>query len=312
MQAQQSTMTEAEFSTSPGGSALLDRLRKQAAAQREDLDAAKGIDPSTYRVLAEAAGGIEARLGELGVGEAERECVSSQRRLLEDVQRQIEGASGEALPPPNSAVYAAAIDVTEWRAILDSLAGAGAVWRAAIADHARDLSGSARRGRDDRLALGLAALCKRSGLRLTPAANDATDFSVDLAGWHAGFAFGADAGEASAALVAAKRVGMVVVEAGPSIPAHPGGLVRGANDGAVLTALGERLGAWLADQQEAIVDRVNTDYAFAAVAHATLAGLNVASGRVLFAECWRTCNLCDASDPRIDRLRRFNEAIGRG
>ncbi|MEM7623236.1 MAG: hypothetical protein AAF235_08525, partial [Planctomycetota bacterium] len=261
--------------------------------------------------LAETARGIEASLTRLGVDEQGRECVASHRRLLEDVERQLSGDGDDALPPPNSAVYAGAIDITEWQSILAAFAGASEVWRNAIANHARDLSGTAQRARSDRLALGLAALCRSAGLRLTPAANDAAEYSVDLAGWHAGFSFAPTPSEASAALAASHRVGMIVVEAGASIPAHASGLVRGADDRSVLTALGERLNAWLTEEQPRLAEQVDPDYAFAAVAHATLAGLNVASGRVLFAECWRTCNLCSASDPRIDKLRRFNTAIAR-
>ncbi|MAY74556.1 MAG: hypothetical protein CMJ31_07605 [Phycisphaerae bacterium] len=289
---------------------LRDRLRAQAEAQRAAFAATPGLSADTYQKLADRAEALESALRAAGLSDDDLAPIADHRRTLRDVTRQLDGSASSSVPPPNSAVYAAAIEVTELTAIARSLKDASPVWREAIASHVR-AGGSPGA---ERLALSLAAVLRGSSVKLNlDAAAPVTAFTIDLGGWAASFAFGSigvdDASALSTSLQTDGRTGMVVMDAGAAVTRAEGGMIRAADDRTLITAVGQRLENLLVEKQPALAAAVNTDHAFAAVAHATIAGLNVASSRLVFCECWRVVNLCDLDDPRIPRVKRFIGAI---
>jgi len=301
----------------PTPSALEARLRREAERALKEFGADGRVESSTYGVLAERAAALEARLAELGAAPDELAAVAAQRRTLEGVDRQRSGADASPAPP-KSAVYGAAVNVTELESMTASLALAGDAWRRALLDHLRSIMRGDPDAARDRLALSLAALLRRARLRPVLAVEGPRSAELDVGGWRVALAFGVcgdDTGSSARWLsedfARRGRVGLIALECGGAIEPPAGGIVRGADDRAVMTALGERLGAFLLDRQPAIAEAVSPDHAFGVIAHATLAGLNVASGRLIFAECWRIANLCDLDDPRVEHLQRLMRAIER-
>lgn len=295
----------------PAASPLRDRLRRQAEAHRAELAALPGLSALTYRALADRAAALETLLSRKVGPLASLEPIALHRRTLADVQRQLEHAPADAVPPPNSAVYAAAVEITELHAIAAALDDAPPAWHAALAAHLNHMHAGDPVAADERLALALAALLRRAGLQPTLESPDPRSLTIALDRWPVAFAFGDidHAAEASQALRHRGRVGVLVLDAAAAVAAVPASPQRFGDDAPLIAALGQRLETLLVDRQPALAAAADPDHAFAAIAHATLSGLNVVSRRLVFAECIRITNLCPMTDPRIDKLERLMRAI---
>jgi hypothetical protein len=104
------------------------------------------------------------------------------------------------------------------------------------------------------------------------------------------------------------RPGLIVLEAGALMDWTP---LRVADDETAVGVMNERLDAFMVGVRDSVVEAVGTDHAFGLVVHATLPATNAASRRLLFAECLRAVNLCDADDPRIAGFRTFIDALAK-
>lgn len=301
------------MTTSGDASGLQRRLRAEAERARAELAATTGLGRSTYDRLVTQADEIIATLGGSGLPETALDPVRARRRVLRSIVRLIDDPKAQEVAPSNTEAYAAAIDIAELARVVGTLGRAGPRWRAALANA---LTADAE-GRDDagawRLTLAFAALCRRGRLEVAPEpTGEACAVEIDRwevrcpsivptdAGWPA---------SARDAIARAGRPAIIVLEAGPLLPTAQA--VRVAEDATALSVAGNRVDAFLAQHRDAWADAIGTDLAFALVARATVPAVNVASGRVVLAECFRCVNLCSVDDPRAPRLRRFMDAIAR-
>ncbi len=294
-------------------SGLQQRLKAEAERARAELAATAGLGRSTYDRLVTQADEITAKLSHSGFPESSLDPIRARRRVLKSVVRLIDDPKAQEIAPSNTEAYAAAIDIAELARVVATLANAGTRWRAALAEA---LAADAE-GRDDaghwRLTLAFGALCRRGRLEVAPEPGGAA-CTIELDRWEVRCPSIVPTGTgwptaARSVIERAARPTIVVLEAGPLLPtAHA---VRVADDQTALSVAGNRVDAFLAEHRDAWADAIGTELAFALVARATVPAVNVASGRVVLAECFRCVNLCSVDDPRAMRLRRFMDAIAK-
>lgn len=295
-------------------SAIERNLRAAALRARKEVASAKGISAATFGVLAERAASLEADLGRLGAPEQAIAVVADHRRLLRDVQKQLDQPGSGGVPPTNDSIYAAAIEITETEGMIAGLRGASAAWLDAAFRH---LAGDEDERATRRIELLWASLCRRAQLRPTATPAPSTiPMTLDQDGWRVGCAFAVAVDPAAAVRTAsdtlrkAAQPGLVILEVGGIVPVAPGGL-RVADDESALKAMAERLDAFIVDHHDAMADAADPDFAFGVAVHATMTAINAASGRMLFANHFRLANLCAPDDPRMPRLKRTMDAIAK-
>ena len=88
-----------------------------------------------------------------------------------------------------------------------------------------------------------------------------------------------------------------------------------AEDRVAINAMNERLESFMLSVRERVIETaartISTDQAFGLVVHATMAATNAASRRLLFAECFRAVNLCDAEGPQAEGFQGIAQAMQR-
>ncbi len=293
-------------------SPLARALAAQAEAQFDDLNRARGVDASTFAALARRAGELLETLESWGYSEQTREPLAAHRAALHAVAVLLEDPGARAIPPSNDRIFAAVLDVTELTPIVRTLGGNPA-GRDAIRRHLDETDPA--RARADRLALSFAGVCKRGGLDITPPGTPGDPVGIRLDRWRLSAVpaiplAASDVLDAVRAahdtLRALKRPGLILLEAGPSLPFKPATV---ADDRVAIALMNERLEAFMLEQRAPILDAIGDDHAFGLVVHATLPATNAVSKRLLFAECFRAVNLCDADDPRAEGFREIAEAM---
>lgn len=281
---------------------LARRLRAQAEAARADLGKAAGLSRETFDGLLVRADALIARIERAGGTPAHTEPVRARRRIIAAVTTLLSDPAAAAPPPSNAEIYAAALDITELAAIAE------AVPAAPLLEHMTSLAEGHPGAAAERLRLGFAALCKRAKLSLDADRLDLRGWPVAItaeAGHHASLVEAARA--ASDALASRRMPGLLLVEVGSVLPPAPP--IRVASDADGIAAAADRVDRLLLETHADVVHAVDTDHAFALVAHATLPATNAASGRVLFADLFRAISLIDERDPRGDKLHAFMSAI---
>lgn len=296
----------------PAPPPLARALARQADAQIGELAKARGLGSDTFATLQHKAEALLDRLGSPDAPPPGLERIADHRGVLRAVARLLDDPTADEIPPSNDAVYAAVLDVTE----LDSIAAALARTPPArlLAHLLADDPDTARR---DRLALVFAAVCKRGGLPVEIDPEPGAPVGLTLDRWPiaaaAAVPLSADtldraSADAGAALRDTGRPGLIVLEAGMLLEWMP---VNVADDVTAVAVMNERLDAFMIDARDRVADAAGTEHAFGLVVHATLPATNAASRRMLFAECLRAVNLCDADDPRINGYQSFIAALTR-
>lgn len=298
----------------PDISPLARSLASQAEAQFTDLSKARGLDGSTFEALVGRADALNDILRSWGLTDQARETVTSHRAVLHAVAALLNDPHAKVIAPSNDRIYAAVLDITELSPIVRTL-GSTQSGREAVRRHLEEPDAAAAHA--DRLALSFAAICKRGGLSITPPAAPGAAFGIDIDGWRiaAAPAVPLTASELTASLLralaelrACKRPGLVLLEAGPLLDFKP---IRVAEDAVATGLMNERLEAFMLSTRPAVLEAIGDDHAFGLVVHATLPATNAVSNRMLFAECFRAVNLCDADDPRADGFRTIVDAMTR-
>ncbi len=300
--------------TTDAPSPLARALAAQSAAQLGDLSRARGVDASTFASLADRARGLADTIGAWDGTADSADPFRAHAAVLGDVARLIEDPKASAIPHSNDRIYSAVLDITELDPIVRTL-GATESGRAAVRRHLG--TADAAIARADRLVLAFAGVCKRGGIGITLPEIPGSTAGLEIDGWRAACAPAAplaDAGfepsirDAETALRARKRPGLIILEAGPLLDWDP---IRVAEDRVAIGVMHDRLDAFMVRGRDRVLDCIGDDQAFGLVVHATLPATNAASKRMLFAECFRAVNLCEADDPRADGFRTLAEAMGR-
>ncbi|HHN78352.1 MAG TPA: hypothetical protein ENK11_06750 [Phycisphaerales bacterium] len=288
-------------------------LAAQADAQINELARARGLGRDTFDTLVHKATGLLEFAGDDATGTAD--IIRDHRGVLRAVARLIDDPAADEIPPSNDEVYAAVLDITELDSITSALGRVGSdrLLRHLIGD---DPAGDRR----DRLGLSFAAVCARAGLpvEIDPGpSGEAGVVGVTLDRWPIAAAAAVplapgelevESRRAGEALRRSGRPGLIVLEAGMLLDWSP---INVADDATAVAIMNERLDALMIGVRDRVADAAGTDHAFGLVLHATLPALNAASRRMLFAECLRAVNLCDADDPRIHGFQTFITALGK-
>ncbi len=285
-------------------------LAAQADAQINELARARGLGRDTFDTLEHKAADLLGFADSAGPDAAE--VIRDHRGVLRAVARLIDDPAASEIPPSNDAVYAAVLDITELDSIVSAL---GRIGPDRLLKHltGRDPADDRR----DRLTLAFAAVCARAGLpvEIGPEPGDAAGVTLDR--WPIAAAaavplalddLGHESAHAGDTLRRSGRPGLIVLEAGMLLEWSP---INVADDATAVAVMNERLDAFMIDVRDRVADAAGTDHAFGLVVHATLPALNAASRRMLFAECLRAVNLCDADDPRINGFRAFLAALSK-
>lgn len=296
-------------------SPLARALAGQAQAQVSDLTKARGLGGDTFARL---AGRADELVEMLSNADADAEIVGAirdRRAILRAVARLLEDPNASEIPPSNDAVYTAVLDITELHAVLAALRPRNAQAVRRILAHL--LLDDADLARRDRLAIGFASVCRRAGLATTPSPEPGGVLMIDLDRWPIAAASAVplddarlepEAVQAESALRAAGRPGLILLEAGALLDWSP---INVADDETAVGVMNERLDTFMIDHRDRVAEATGAVHAFGLVVHATLPATNAASRRLLFAECLRAVNLCDADDPRIAGFQSFITALAR-
>ena len=293
-------------------SPLARALAAQSAAHLGDLERARGVDGSTFKSLGERAARIADTVSAWDPSGTVAGPIRAHAATLDAVARLLDDPGAGVIAPSNDRIYAAVLDITELDPIVRTL-GETDTGRAAIRRHLETTDPAT--GHADRLMLAFGEVCKRGGLSVTLPATPGETAGLEIAGWRCACApavplaevgFDQAVSAADAALRARKRPGLIVLEAGPLLPRDP---ITVAEDRVAIGVMNDRLDAFMRTARGRVLDAVGDDQAFGLVVHATLPATNAASKRLLFAECFRAVNLCDASDPRAEGFRDIAEAM---
>jgi hypothetical protein len=294
-------------------SPLARALARQSAEQLSDLIRARGLGAETFERLARRADELVDDLGESEADPALIDLLRERRGVLRAVARLIADPAAPVVPPSNHEVYGAVLDITELHAIVSTLRPGAGIDRL-LAHVTCEDPDAARR---DRLLLAFGAVCRRGGLAVRPGPEAGSALELEIDRWPIAAAAAVPlremelpdaAAEAEAALRGAGRPGLIVLEAGALLDWKP---IRVADDHTAIAVMNERLDAFMIDRRDAIADATGTAHAFGLVVHATLPATNAASNRLMFAECLRAVNLCDAGDARIAGFQAFIHALSR-
>lgn len=301
-----------------GASPLGKALAAQSEAQFSDLARARGLAGETFAALAERAARLLDRCADATNRDA-LDALRATRATLSAVARLLDNPKADEIPPTNNAIYAATLDITELEPIVAGLRPAVSTDR--ILAHLTPDDPAA--GRRDRLALATAAVCARAGLHPRVPSEPGSPVTLEHNRWTFAAAptVPLDAAELPASIAAAERAlrdagkpGLIILEAGALLEADP---LRVADDTTALSVMNERLDSFMLGVRDGVIGALDgTDShkqpnAFGLVVHATMPATNVASRRLLFAECVRAVNLCDTSDSRIHGFQAFADALAR-
>lgn len=294
-------------------SPLARALARQSADQLSDLARARGLGAETFDRLARRADELVDDLGENEADPALIDLLRARRGVLRAVARLIADPAAPEIPPSNHEVYGAVLDITELHAIVSTLRPGAEIDRLLSHLDCEDADAARR----DRLLLAFGAVCRRGGLTVRPGAATGSVLEMEIDRWPVAAAGAVPLREedlidaalrAEAALRGAGRPGLIVLEAGALLDWKP---IRVADDHTAIAVMNERLDAFMIDRRDAIADATGAAHAFGLVVHATLPATNAASNRLLFAECLRAVNLCDAGDARIAGFQSFINALAR-
>jgi len=293
-------------------SPLARALAAQSAAQFDDLAKARGLDASTFAVLAERAESLDAELAAWGADDSARAGVRAHLAALRAVTTLLENPASPAIPPSNDLIYSAVLDITELTPIVRTL-GSSNAGREAVCRHLSEPNPTLTRA--DRLALSFASICKRGGLDVTPPDSPGEPASIKIDRWRIAAvpAVPSSSTDLSSSLMRTaevlkdrKRPGLILLEAGPLLDWEP---ITVAEDQTATTIMNERLDAFMLKARETTIETIGTEHAFGLIVHATLPATNAVSRRLLFAECLRAVNLCDTQDPRAEGFRSIAHAM---
>lgn len=296
-------------------SPLARALAQQAKAQVSDLTKARGLGGDTFARLARRADELVETLSNADADTEIVDAIRARRAILRAVARLLEDPAANEIPPSNDAVYTAVLDVTELHAVLTSLRPRDAIAVRRILAHL--LLDDADLARRDRLAIGFAAVCRRAGLTTRPPPETGGALLIELDRWPIAAASAVpldesrlepEAALAEASLRAVGRPGLILLEVGALLDPSP---INVADDETAVGVMNERLDAYMIDIRDRVADATGAVHAFGLVVHATLPATNAASRRLLFAECLRAVNLCDADDARIAGFQSFINALSR-
>lgn len=289
-------------------------LRRQLTAQADRLRAEylrEGFTRDDYHHLIERADQTIAEAGALGIDAPALAPLRESRAVLFSVLKLLSDPSAQAVAPSNNQVYREALKIARLARLTGQLKGAPRAWRDQLAALLGEMSGQDDQAARRLVLLEFATLCRASGIHVEPAGTLGAEIEFDewtlaacpaIAEKSAGVA--AAAKEACSGLVAMKRPGIVVIDAGAAMPDAPS-LRRVANDRTAEIEMQRHVDQFIIDYHEEMVEAVDTQFAFAAVVGAVLHSVNVSTRRVNFAACYRMVNLCDPEDARAPRLRRF-------
>lgn len=302
-----------ENNRTEGPTPLARALARQADAQIGDLAKARGLGGDTFAELESRATELLERAA--SADQAAQELIRDHRGVLRSVARLLADPAASEIPPSNDAVYAAVLDVTELHAIFGTLGAHEGLPAGRLLAHL--ITADADAASRDRLSVAFAAVCKRAGLpvHLPPEPGGVVEITLDR--WPIAAATAVpikndQIGPASAAaeqrLRESGRPGLIVLEAGALLDWSP---INVADDETAIGVMNERLDAFMIDTRDDVADATGAEHAFGLVVHATLPATNAASRRLLFAECLRAVNLCDADDPRINGFQSFITALAR-
>lgn len=299
-------------------------LRRHLSAQADRLRAEylrRGFTRDDYHHLVERAEATIAAATEMGIPSGGLAALRDSRNVLGSVLRLLGDPAAETVAPSNAQVYEAALMIARLSRLTGQMKGAPKAWKDQLGLLLSELDAGSDDGAMRLVMLEFAAICRDAGVRIEPVATGGVSMGAEIGldewTFAAACALADGAGtmckaaaEGCAALKQMKRPGIVVIDAGSAMPDAPT-LRRVGNDQTGELEMQRHVDQFIIDQHGAMVEAVDTQFAFAAAVGAVLQTVNVSAGRVNFAACYRVVNLCDPDDARAPRLRRFMERFSR-
>lgn len=276
-----------------------------------------GFTRDDYKRLAERADEAMDSARGLGVPVESMGVLRCDRAVLGSVLALLNDPAAEEVAPTNDQVYQSALRVARLSRLTGQFRSAPEAWKKQVGALFGELENEKAEAARRLVLLEFAGLCRDAGLRIEP--SGALGAEIELDDWTMAAAPaladgpGSIAGAAQVgceALVAMKRPGIVVIDAGSALPDAPS-LRRVGNDQTGEIEMQRHVDQFIIDHHDEMAGAVDTRFAFAAVIGAVLQTVNVSAGRLNFAGCYRVVNLCEPTDVRMPRLRRFMDRISR-
>ncbi|RMH13626.1 MAG: hypothetical protein D6695_03485 [Planctomycetota bacterium] len=293
-------------------------LRQQLSARAEQLRKEylrRGFSRDDYQRLVDRAEAVVRTAAGLKIDDADLQPIRDCRSVLVSVVKLLTDPKSETIPPTNDEVYAAALTIARLGRLFEQFDSAPPAWKNQLALLVRALGSTETDAGRLLVMLEFAGLCRSVGISIRPAPEARAELELEEWQLAASSAVAESRGalskaaqQACAGLVAMKRPGLIVLDAGSAMPDAPS-LRRVGNDQTAALEMQRHVDQFIIDQHETLVEAVDTQYAFAAVVGAVLHTVNVSTGLVNFAACYRTVNLCELDDPRAPRLRRLMDRL---
>lgn len=302
--------------TDPQNQPLRRQLNLQADRMRAEY-LRRGFTRDDYARLAERADAAMDSARALGVPIESLGALKASRRVLGSVLTLLNDPAAEEVAPTNDQVYHAALRVARLSRLTGQFKSAPEAWKKQVGALFGELEAQNPEAAQRLVLLEFAGLCRDVGMRVEP--SGALGAEIELDDWTMaavpaltegpGSIAGAARGGCEA-LVAMKRPGIVVIDAGSAMPDAPS-LRRVGNDETAEIEMQRHVDQFIIDHHDEMASSVDTRFAFAAVIGAVLHSVNVSAGRVNFAGCYRAVNLCEPTDVRMPRLRRFMDRFSK-
>lgn len=295
-------------------------LRRQLNLQADRMRAEylrRGFTRDDYRRLVERADETMESARGMGVPGESLGALRSARGVLGSVLTLLNDPAAEEVAPTNDQVYHAALRVARLSRVTGQFKSAPESWKKQVGALFSELEGEQPEGARRLVLLEFGGLCRDVGMRVEP--SGALGVEIELDDWTMAAApalaerpgsLGSAARAGCEALVAMKRPGLVVIDAGSAMPDAPS-LRRVGNDETGAIEMQRHVDQFIIDHHDEMAEAVDTRFAFAAVIGAVLHSVNVSAGRVNFAGCYRVVNLCEVTDVRMPRLRRFMDSFSK-
>lgn len=295
-------------------------LRRQLNLQADRMRAEyllRGFTRDDYsRLVARADAAMESARA-LGVPGESLGALRRSRGVLGSVLTLLSDPAAEEVAPTNDQVYDAALRVARLSRLTGQFKASPEAWKNQVGALFGELEAEKPEAAQRLVLLEFAGLCRDVGMRIEPAGGLGAEIELDDWTMAAAPALTEGAGTLAAAarsgceaLVAMKRPGLVVIDAGSAMPDAPS-LRRVGNDETGEIEMQRHVDQFIIDHHDEMAEAVDTRFAFAAVIGAVLHSVNVSAGRVNFAGCYRVVNLCEPTDVRMPRLRRFMDLFSK-
>ncbi len=277
----------------------------------------RGFTRDDYKRLSERADEAIESARALGVPGEALGALKTSRAVLGSVLTLLNDPAAESVAPTNDQVYHAALQVARLSRLTGQFRAAPVAWKQQVCALFGELQAEKPEAALRLVLLEFAGLCRDVGMRIEPSGELGAEIELDdwtmaaapaLAEGPGSLAGAARAG--SQALVSLRRPGIVVIDAGSAMPDAPS-LRRVGNDETGEIEMQRHVDQFIIDHHDEMAEAVDTQFAFAAVIGAVLHSVNVSAGRVNFAGCYRVVNLCEPTDVRMPRLRRFMDRFSK-